>query len=55
MCVQAAGAVFALDDAGQSSVIDAGGADADTIVDAASECPMEAISVADGSGAQLFP
>lgn len=55
MCVQAAGAVFALDDGGQSTVIDPGAADLDTIVDAASECPMEAIAVVDATGTQLFP
>ena len=56
MCVQVADAVFSLDESGQSIVHDPTGADADTIVDAASQCPMEAITVVDeGSGETLFP
>lgn len=55
MCVQAAGAVFALDDGGQSIVLDAGATDLDTIVEAAAECPMEAITVVDATGTQVFP
>lgn len=56
MCVQIAGAVFSLDESGQSIVRDPSGADTDTIVDAASQCPMEAITVVDpASGETLFP
>ena len=56
MCVQIAGAVFSLDESGQSTVEDPTGADTDTIVDAASQCPMEAIPVIDSdSGENLFP
>jgi ferredoxin len=56
MCVQLAPTVFALDDAGQSTVTDPGGAARDEIIDAASQCPMEAITVVDArSGEELFP
>ena len=56
MCVQIAGAVFSLDESGQSIVQDPAAADTDTIVDAASQCPMEAITIVDaGSGETLFP
>lgn len=56
MCVLTAPEVFRLDDAGQSTVRDAAAADRDTIVDAASQCPLEAITVADAdTGEVLFP
>jgi ferredoxin len=56
MCVQFAPEVFALDGAGQSVVQDPGGATRDEIIDAASQCPMEAITVADAAtGEELFP
>jgi ferredoxin len=56
MCIQIAGTVFSLDEAGQSIVQDPTGADTDTVVDAASQCPMEAITVVDTeSGTTLFP
>lgn len=56
MCVLTAETVFALDDAGQSVVSDPDGADAATVVDAASQCPMEAITVVDeATGDTLFP
>lgn len=56
MCVQIAGAVFVLDASGQSVVEDPTGADTATIVDAASQCPMEAIEVVDSdTGEALFP
>ena len=56
MCVLTAGSVFALDDEGQSVVEDPDGADRATILDAAAQCPMEAISVRDpDTGEVLFP
>ena len=56
MCVQFAPGVFALDDAGQSVVTSADGAARDVIVDAASQCPMEAITVVDdATGETLVP
>lgn len=56
MCVQFAPAVFALDDAGQSVVEDPGGSSRGQVIDAASQCPMEAITVVDAAtGEELFP
>ena len=56
MCVQFAPGVFGLDDEGQSMVLDADGAAREVVVDAASQCPMEAITVVDaGSGETLVP
>lgn len=56
MCIQFAPEVFALDDAGQSVVTDPGGSARDQVLDAASQCPMEAITVVDATtGEELFP
>jgi ferredoxin len=56
MCVQFADAVFALDSSGQAVVTNADGGSGDEIVDAAAECPMEAITVTDAAtGEELFP
>lgn len=56
MCVQFAPGVFALDESGQSTVVDPSGADRDTLVDAAGQCPMEAVTVVDGeTGETLVP
>ena len=56
MCVQFAPGVYELDEDGQSRVLDPGGAPEHEVVDAASPCPMEAISVFDTStGENLFP
>lgn len=56
MCVHFAGSVFAINDEGQSEVTDPAGADRDTIVDAASQCPVEAITVIDTeTNKTLFP
>ena len=55
MCVLTADAVFALDENGQSVVVDPGGAGVATVVDAASQCPVEAITVVDDDGTTLFP
>ena len=56
MCIQIAPAVFALTAEGQSSVTDAGGDTLERIVDAAENCPMEAIRVEDlSTGSVLFP
>jgi ferredoxin len=56
MCVQFASEVFALDDEGQSIVADPDGAGRDQIVEAAAQCPMEAITVVDSAtGEKLFP
>ena len=56
MCIQVAPSVFALTDVGQSCVIDAGGDPMERIVEAAENCPMEAIRVEDlRTGTVLFP
>lgn len=56
MCVLVAGSVFALDESGQSTVADSNGASREDILDAAAQCPMEAISVDDSAtGENLFP
>ena len=48
--------MFALTDEGQSCVIDAGGDPMERIVEAAENCPMEAIRVEDlRTGTVLFP
>lgn len=55
MCLAVAPAVFVHDEHGQSVVVDAGAADADTVVAAARGCPTGAITVRDGhSGETLF-
>jgi ferredoxin len=54
-CVETAPAVFQLDDAGKSEVIDAAGASDPVIVSAARSCPVKAITVVDEAGVQLFP
>ena len=55
MCILTADATFELDDSGQAIVRDPEGDDRDTIVDAASQCPVEAITVVDPeTGQELF-
>ncbi len=56
MCVHTAPSVFALDEEGQSIVVDPAGEAEETIVDAAEQCPMMAITVDDAeTGTRLFP
>jgi len=56
MCVQIAPRTFALDENGQSIVIDPGGDPRASILEAAENCPTMAISVVDPqSGCVLFP
>jgi ferredoxin len=54
-CVDTAPAVFALDDEDISVVIDPDGASLDDIVEAAQNCPVDAIVILDESGAQIYP
>lgn len=54
-CVETAPAVFQLDEAGKSELIDAAGAGDSVIVSAARSCPVKAITVVDEAGVQLFP
>jgi ferredoxin len=55
-CMKVAPAVFAFDADRKVSVVDAGGAPADTVVKAARSCPYRAIAVVDEeTGRHLFP
>ena len=54
-CVDSAPAVFALDDEDVSVVIDPDGAPLDDVVEAAQNCPVDAIIVTDEQGNQLYP
>ncbi len=54
-CVGAAPDVFELDNESKAVVIDAEGSDRDTILLAAEACPLEAITVYDEDGQQLYP
>lgn len=55
-CIGMAPKVFMLDGMRKAIVIDAGGADRDTIVEAAQVCPTEAIELIDEeTGKRVFP
>jgi ferredoxin len=54
-CVDTAPAVFALDDEDISVVIDPDGAPLDDIMEAAQNCPVDAIVITDEDGEQLYP
>jgi ferredoxin len=54
-CVDTAPTVFALDDEDKAVVIDPDGAAVDLILEAAQNCPVDAIIVTDESGAQIYP
>jgi ferredoxin len=54
-CVDTAPAVFALDDEDVSVVIDPDGAPLDDIVEAAQNCPVDAIVLVDADGQQIYP
>ena len=55
-CVAIAGSVFQMDDEGKAIVIDAHGADDQTIMLATQACPVLAIFLYDeADGRQLFP
>jgi ferredoxin len=53
--VGAAPDVFEVDAEGKAVVIDAEGADSDTILLAAEACPLEAITIFDDEGEQAYP
>lgn len=56
MCVLTAQDTFELDDGGQAVAKDPPGDDRETIVDAAGQCPVEAITVVDAeTGEELLP
>lgn len=54
-CVAIAPGVFALDDDNKAYVLDATGADDETILLAAQSCPTKAILLYDKDGNQIFP
>ena len=54
-CVDTAPRVFALDDQSVAIVVDPNGADLDLIVEASQNCPVDAITITDADGAQIYP
>ena len=54
-CVVIAPSVFKLDEKRKAVVLNANSADKDTLLEAASNCPMEAITIEDDNGEQLYP
>ncbi|MFH1621173.1 MAG: ferredoxin [Patescibacteria group bacterium] len=54
-CVTVAPGVFQLDEDNKAIIIDAKGADDDTILLAAQSCPVQAISLFDEDGNQIYP
>ena len=54
-CVDTAPTVFALDDENVATVIDPNGARLDLIVEAAQNCPVDAIVITDADGVRLYP
>jgi ferredoxin len=54
-CVDTAPAVFELDDENVSVVKDPDGAPLDEIVEAAQNCPVDAIIITDEDGEQIYP
>lgn len=54
-CVGVAPDVFELDGEGKAIVINKEGADDDTIISAAEACPLEAITIYDENGEQVYP
>jgi ferredoxin len=54
-CVVIAPGVFKLDDKGKAVVLDPNAADKETLLEAATNCPVEAITIEDDNGEQLYP
>lgn len=54
-CVDSQPAVFALDEENTAIVLDADAAPLDDILEAAQNCPVDAIIVTDEDGEQLYP
>ena len=54
-CVVIAPSVFELDAKQKAVVLDANAANKDKLVEAAENCPMEAITIIDDNGEQLYP
>ncbi len=54
-CITVAPGVFQLDEENKAYVVDMNAADDDTILLAAQSCPVQAISVFDEEGKQIYP
>ena len=54
-CVDTVPAVFALDDEDTAIVLDPDAASLDDIVEAAQNCPVDAIIILDEDGEQIYP
>ena len=54
-CVTVAPGVFQLDEENKAIIVDAKGADDDTILLAAESCPVQAIFLYDEDGEQIYP
>ena len=54
-CVDTVPAVFALDEEDVAVVLDADAAPVDDILEAAQNCPVDAIVVCDEGGEQIYP
>jgi ferredoxin len=54
-CVAIAPTVFKLDDENKAVVLDPGSADDETLMEAAENCPVNAIILEDNYGNQLYP
>ncbi len=54
-CVITANTVFQLDDEQKAYIVDANAEDLNVILEAAKSCPVDAITINDGSGKQLWP
>ena len=54
-CVDTAPKVFALDEHGVAVVVDPEGASYDLIVEAAQNCPVDAITITDAEGERIYP
>ena len=55
ICTAIALEVFELDDEGKSTVVDSQGADDDTIMSAAQDCPLDAIVLYSDAGERIWP
>jgi len=54
-CVDTAPKVFALDEHSVAVVLDPDGASYDLIVEAAQNCPVDAIAITDADGVRIYP
>jgi len=54
-CIAVAPGVYALDDENKAIILDAHGADDETIVLSAKSCPVKAIQLIDENGEQVYP